>query len=221
VLSSIQWKNQSEKAAKIAEGLRGENPLSELSTENNLASELAPFAQVLCDPSLLSFLAEPQSRNLWKALLANTLYWSVRRSIGDTDRNEIIKKILSFDEKNFTHPLPDEEEEPSQVNIHDMWDDKKAQEYMSRKKYLYVQRLFKNLFGLAKASKAAGCKTSPEIFDQDPAGKAKIGAEVLGMEFNLFCLVEVVRALRLVTRRTDTGRVPSVFTRTLRRPQTI
>ena len=43
------------------------------------------------------------------------------------------------------------------MNIHDMWDDKKAQEYMSRKKYLYVQRLFKNLFGSSGTSFRLAC----------------------------------------------------------------
>ena len=195
VLSSIQWKNQNDKAKAIADGLRGENPLAQLSTENNLASELAPFAQLLCDSSLLAFLAEPESKNLWKALLANTLYWSVRRSIGDADRSEIIKKLLSFDSDKFTHPLPDDQEEPTSVSIHDMWDEEKAQEYMNKHKYLYVQKLFKNLHSLAHAFKAAGCKTSPDIFKEDQGGKAKIGAHILGMEFNLFCLVEVVKSI--------------------------
>jgi hypothetical protein len=195
VLTSIQWKNQNDKAKAIAEGLKGENALAVLSTENNLASELAPFAQVLCDTTLLAFLAEPESKNLWKALLANTLYWSVRRSIGDADRSEIIKKLLNVDSEKFTHPLPDDQEEPTSVSIHDMWDEQKAEEYMNKHKYLYVQKLFKNLLGLANAFKAAGCKTSPEIFKQDPGGKAKIGAHILGMEFNLFCLVEVVKSL--------------------------
>ena len=195
VLTSIQWKNQNDKAKAIAEGLKGENPLTMLSTENNLASELAPFAQVLCDSTLLAFLAEPESKNLWKALLANTLYWSVRRSIGDADRSEIIKKLLSIDSEKFTHPLPDDQEEPTSVNIHDMWDEQKAEEYMNKHKYLYVQKLFKNLYSLANAFKAAGCKVSPEIFNQDPGGKAKIGAHILGMEFNLFCLVEVVKSI--------------------------
>ena len=195
VLASIQWKNQSDKGKKIADGLRGENPLAEMSTENNLASELAPFAQVLCDPTLLAFLAEPESKILWKALLANTLYWSVRRSIGEADRSEIIKKIMSFDSEKFTHPLPDDQEEPSNVRIHDMWDEQKAEEYMNKHKYLYVQKLFKNLLGLANAFKASGCNTSPDIFNQDPSGKAKIGAHILGMDFNLFCLVEVVKSI--------------------------
>merc|ERR1719400_2938346 len=195
VLTSIQWKNQNDKAKAIAEGLRGENPLAILSTENNLASELAPFAQVLCDSTLLAFLAEPESKNLWKALLANTLYWSVRRSIGDADRSDIIKKLLSIDSEKFTHPLPDDQEEPTSVSIHDMWDEQKAEEYMNKHKYLYVQKLFKNLLGLANAFKGAGCKTSPDIFNQDPSGKAKIGSHILGMEFNLFCLVEVVKSI--------------------------
>ena len=195
VLTSIQWKTQNDKAKAIAEDLRGENPLAVLSTENNLASELAPFAQVLCDTTLLAFLAEPESKNLWKALLANTLYWSVRRAIGDADRSEIMKKLLSINSEKFTHPLPDDQEEPASVSIHDMWDEEKAQEYMNKHKYLYVQKLFKSLLGLAKAFKAASCKTSPEIFNQDPGANAKIGAHILGMEFDLFCLVEVVKSI--------------------------
>ena len=66
---------------------------------------------------------------------------------------------------------------------------------MNKHKYLYVQKLFKNLLGLANAFKAAGCKTSPDIFNQDPSGKAKIGSHILGMDFNLFCLVEVVKSI--------------------------
>jgi len=151
--------------------------------------------------TLLINLIKPESRHLWKALLANTLYWSVRRSIGDADRSEIIRKLLSIDSENFTHPLPDDQEEPTSVSIHDMWDEQTAEEYMNKHKNLYVQKLFKNLLGLANAFKAVGCKTSPEIFNQDQGGMAEIGGHhILGMEFNLFCLVEVVKSIETLSK---------------------
>ena len=95
VLKSIQWKHQSDVSKRISAGLEGEEPLAEMSTTNSLASDLAPFTQVLCDPSVLAFLAEPAlSWRLWRALVANTIYWTVRRERGDKDMQEVLRRLL-------------------------------------------------------------------------------------------------------------------------------
>ena len=199
-LNSIQWKNQSDKSKELADILKGEEPLTGLSTAHNLASELAPFAQVLCDPVLLAFLGTPASQKLWRALVANTVYWRVRREIGDHDRTEIIKKLLNYDEAKFTHPLPDNEKEPVAPVIHDMWDEKKAKEYIAKHKYVYDNKLYKTLHTLAKSFQAAGSTTTPEIFKWDPATTAAdIGAHTVGMDFDLFCLVEIVKSIETKT----------------------
>jgi len=191
VLLTIQWKNQSDKSKEIADKLKGDDPLAELSTTNNLASELAPFAQILCDQTLLEFLGGPDSQKLWRALVANTVYWTVRRALGEEERGEVIKKLINYNKDNFTHPLPDDEQEPENLAIHDIWDGKKAGEYIKKHKYLYDNKLYTNMMRLSLAFKAAGNKTSPDIF--------KVGSVnntvAVGMDLDLFCQVEVVKSI--------------------------
>ena len=202
VLLTIQWKTQSEKSKEIADALMGDNPLAVFSTANNLASELAPFAHILCDPFLLAFLAEPGSHKLWRALMANTVYWTVRRSLGDEDRGDIIKKMVNLDEANFTHPLPDLEDEPEPVAIHDQWPEDKAKEFMTKNKYLYNTKLYRNMLSLAVAFKAAGNKTSPTIFNSANVSDDEVKACTVGMDLSLFGQVEVVKSI-LTRNETD------------------
>ena len=194
VLSTLQWKQQSDASKKLADTLMGDNPLSALSTENNLASALAPFAQIFCDTSLLTFLGGPNSQKLWQALVANTVYWTVRRAIGDDDRTEVINNLINFKEENFTHPLGDLEDEPANVNIHNSWDIKTVTEFITKNKYLHNNKLYMNLLELAKKFTAAGNKITPEIFTS-VQNKAKMDPMTVGMDFDIFCHVEIVKSI--------------------------
>merc|ERR1719334_437739 len=201
-LLSIQWKEQSEGAKKLAEGLKGENPLAEFSTANNLASELAPFATLLCDPVMLTFLAETESQPLWRALVANTVYWTVRRSLGDKDRDQVIRKIFNYDESNHTQLLDDDTEEPEVVPLHDFWDEDVASTYASKHKFLYDSKLYRNLQGLAVGFKAAGKNKTHEIFNFARISEEEFGSKTVGMSLKLFCHVEIVKSI-LTKSETD------------------
>ena len=62
----------------------------------------------LCDPSLLAFLAEPASSwRLWRALVAHTIYWTVRRERGDKDMQEVLRRLFGCSTEYSTHTLPD------------------------------------------------------------------------------------------------------------------
>merc|ERR1719431_491899 len=195
VLSTLQWKQQNDSSKKLADALMGDNPLAALSTENNLASALAPFAQIFCDTSLLTFLGGRSSQKLWRALVANTVYWTVRRAIGDEDRSEVLKNLVNFREENFTHPLGDLEDEPANVNIHNSWDIKSVTEFITKNKYLHNNKLYMNLLELAKKFTAAGNKITPDIFTP-VQNKAKMDPIPVGMDFDIFCHVEIVKSIQ-------------------------
>ena len=196
VLKSIQWKHQSDTTKRISAGLEGEEPLAEMSTANNLASDLAPFTQVLCDPSLLAFLAEPVSSwMLWRALVANTIYWTVRRERGDKDRQEVIRRLLGCSTEHSTHTLPDHLEEPESLSFHDQWDEGKANQYVLKLNGK-LTKLYQNMFALARAFKAAGKVVSPAVFKADSTRNADFDTSMVGMDFDIFCLVEIVKSLK-------------------------
>ena len=192
VLGSIQWIHQSEISKAIADGLRGLDPLASMSTENGLASDLAPFAQVLCDSSLLAFLAEPDSWRLWRALVANTVYWTVRREIGNKDSEEVLKKLLGYSTTHSQQPLPDNQEEPKDIVFHDQWDEATANQYVS-KLNSKLTKLYQNILSLAKRFKDAGMTILPSVFQSSPTKTAEFLTNLVGMDFNLFCFVETVK----------------------------
>ena len=96
-------------------------------TTHGLASELGPFSYLLCDKNLLAFLCMKESQRLWRALIANTIYWTVRREIGEQDRNDVLKAMINYSDANVTHPLPDDDEEPGNVVIHEELDGRNSQ----------------------------------------------------------------------------------------------
>merc|ERR1712080_103989 len=156
--------------------------------------ELAPFSQILCDSSLLAFLGTKESRKLWKAVISDTIYWTVRRAIGEEDRAELIKKLIDYSDKKRTRVLPDDKEEPEHVVIHDQLDEDKTMKDVKKRKFLYDTKLYRTFLTMARAFKNNGGKTTPEIFKSTPANEA-VMEELVGMNFDLFCLVEVFKSV--------------------------
>ena len=192
VLGSIQWIHQNDISKSIAVGLQGPEPLASMSTGNNLASDLAPFAQVLCDSTLLAFLAEPESWRLWRALVANTVYWTVRREIGSKEPQEVLKKLLGFSATHSRQPLPDDQDEPEDIVFHDQWDEVAASLYVG-KLNSKLTKLYQNILLLATKFKDAGKTISPSIFQSNPTNSADFLTNMVGMDFNLFSFVETVK----------------------------
>ena len=170
-----------------------------MSTVNGLASDLAPFSQVLCDPSLLAFLAEPDSWRLWRALVANTVYWTVRREIGNKDSEEVLKKLLGYSTAHSQQTLPDDQEEPEDVIFHDQWDEKTANQYVA-KLNSKLTKLYQNVLSLAKRFADAGMTISPSVFQSCPITKSEdFLSNMVGMDFKLFCFVETVKTFEAKT----------------------
>ena len=192
VLDSIQSIRQSELSKKIAAGLQGPEPLASMSTENGLASDLAPFAHVLSDPVLLGYLAEPTSWRLWRALVANTVYWTVRGEIANKDPEELLKKILGYSPANSQQVLPDDQEEPDDVVFHDDWDEETAKQNMV-KMNSKLTKLYQNVFALAKRFKDAGMIISPSLFHSSLPKSSEFLSQMVGMDLDLFCFVETVK----------------------------
>ena len=163
-----------------------------MSTENGLASDLAPFAHVFSDPVLLGYLAEPTGWRLSRALVANTVYWTVRGEIANKDPEELLKKILGYSPANSLQVLPDDQEEPVYVAFHDDWNEETAKQHVD-KMNSKPAKLNQNVFAVAKRFKDAGMAISPSLFHSSLPKSSEFLSQIVGMDFDLFCFVETVK----------------------------
>ena len=133
-----------------------------------------------------------ESWRLWRALVANTVYWTVRREIGSKEPQEVLKKLLGFSATHSQQPLPDDQDEPEDIVFHDQWDEVAASLYVG-KLNSKLTKLYQNVLSLAKKFKDAGKTISPSIFQSNPTNSADFLTKMVGMDFNLFSFVETVK----------------------------
>jgi hypothetical protein len=124
--------------------------------------------------------------------VANTVYWTVRREIGNKDSEKVLKKLLGYSIAHSQQPLPDDQEEPEDIIFHDQWDEETANQYVAKLNST-LTKLYQNVLSLAKRFKDAGMKISPSFFQSCPTKSTDFLTNMVGMDFNLFCFVETVK----------------------------
>ena len=81
-----------------------------------------------------------------------------------------MRNLLSISEDHYTHPLPDDVEEPEEPDFYGGWDAQKMEDYTKKKKLRPFSRIFLRMHGIAKAFNKTG-KITAELFETEATPK--------------------------------------------------
>jgi hypothetical protein len=138
---------------------------------NNMASALAPMAKILESRELLSFAGSEQSRCLWRAVISNSIYWRVRRTVqGSKNKMAKLKTIVNIENRT--------------VNQDEM---KSLQEDIA---------VYATTYQIAQKFRATE-DNNADLFQNNPDNIEDFKRFVSGFnDYNLFQAVEVTKALQ-------------------------
>ena len=194
LLQTLQSDTPNETTKTITEALMGEEPDSKFTTENGLASELAPFCFILCNPCLLSFLGGSNSGQLWRALISNTIYWSIKKLPNQNiNKNELVKTLLGIKEEHYTIPKPKEEDENETPTFHDLWDQEIEKQYLLKNSFLQNIQFYCKFLTLAQRYNKT-CGSTEDIFRGKITFKNNLESATVQMDFGFFCFAHAVRS---------------------------
>jgi len=197
MLDSIQMFKTPEELAKLTTLLmEDKNPDFHFTDANAFNSELGPFAMLMVDKDLLSFAGGPDSKLFWRALISNTVNWRTRKAMGEEDRQVALRELFSISEDHYTHPLPDDVEEPEEPEFYGGWDAQKMEDYTKKKKLRPFSRIFLRMHAIAKAYYKTG-KITPELFETEATNKEEFAKFVVGYDYNTFMILEVAKAVKM------------------------
>lgn len=197
MLDSIQLFKTPKELAKLTTLLmEDKNPDYHFTDANAFNSELGPFAMLMVDKVLLSFAGGPDSRFFWRALISNTVHWRTKKALDEEDRQQALRNLLSISEDHYTHPLPDDLEEPEEPEFYGGWDAQKMEDYIKCKKLRPFSCIFLRMHAIAKAFNKMG-KISAELFETEATPKEEFEKFVVGYNYNTFINLEVAKAVKM------------------------
>jgi len=197
MLDSIQMYKTPEELAKLTTLLmEDKNPDHHFTDANAFNSELGPFALMMVDRNLLAFAGGPDSRLFWRALISNTTYWRTRKALGEDERQKELRVLFSISEEHYTHPLPDDVEEPDEPEYYAGWDATKMEEYTKRRNLRPRSRIFTRFHAIAKVYNKNG-KITPEMFEAEATPREEFAKFVIGYDYNTFMELEVAKAVKM------------------------
>ena len=164
LLDTIQFKNHNR------EVLKEFMEKSDFHIISNMASGLAPIAKMMESAEVLSFAGSAGSKQFWRAIYSNSIFWKIKRSVGKhkEDRSNRMKAIINTDTKT--------------INQEEL------------EKYMLDPTVYAQTHQIAKKFTAFP-KIGAEMFQNNQANVEEFKRVVASYNFNLFMAVEVTKAL--------------------------
>eukprot|EP00092_Neocalanus_flemingeri_P031248 GFUD01033941.1.p1 GENE.GFUD01033941.1~~GFUD01033941.1.p1 ORF type:complete len:1687 (-),score=433.49 GFUD01033941.1:23-5083(-) len=139
---------------------------------NEMASELAPIANIMGSKEVLKFAGSTNSKEMWRAVVSNSIYWTVRRSVqGKKTRKwkqQTIKNLFNTHTKTVNKAV---------LNAFEI-----------------DTALYAKTFSIAKKFSSSG-DINTDLFKNISSDTAAFEDHVAVYDFQLFKAVEVVKAL--------------------------
>jgi len=135
---------------------------------NNMSSALAPVAKMFESKYVLDFAGSADSGEFWKAIVSNKIYWKVRRAVESRNRDEIFRTLADFESKSINHE--------------------------ALNKFDVNMTVFARMFKIAEKFRNRK-KIEPELFRDNHEDIEEFKKFMTNLNYDLFLLTEVVRAL--------------------------